>query len=182
MGEKRDYYINQYVELHKTSKYGTSSGRQLLTPVQNLINREKPQTVLDYGCGQSDLHKLINGVDKVVRYDPAIPGIDTKPTDEYDLVICTDVMEHIPEDTVDEILEDLHRLGRIVYVVISCVEAYAKLPNGENAHTTVRPQKWWVDKLEAKWANVSSNLARPGYVSAVLKKPNITVEDELPIE
>ena len=166
---KRDYYIDQYKQLHKASKYGTSSGRQLLSPVQNLINKEKPQSLLDYGCGQSDLYKLITGVPTVDRYDPAIPGIDVKPTGEYDLVVCTDVMEHIPEDTVDEVLQDLQLLGKTVYIVISCVPAYAKLPNGENAHTTVKPQKWWVTKLEEYWSSVTTNLTRDGYVSAVLK-------------
>jgi len=58
MGSNREYYINQYKQLHKEQKYGTSSGRQLLSPVQNLINKIKPQSVLDYGCGQSNLYKL----------------------------------------------------------------------------------------------------------------------------
>lgn len=169
MGSNRDYYIDQYKQLHKTQKYGTSSGRQLLAPVQNLINKITPQSVLDYGCGQSDLYKLIRGVPHIVRYDPAIAGIDTLPEGEFDLVLSTDVMEHIPEDTVDEVLEDLHRLGKTVYIVISCIEAYAKLPNGENAHTTIKPQEWWENKLKEHWNNRNVNLKRAGYISAVVK-------------
>jgi len=165
---KREYYIDQYKQLHASKSYGTSSGRQLVKPIQHLINIKKPQSVLDYGCGQSDLYKKLNGPKVVDRYDPAIPDLSTHPTEHYDMVLCTDVMEHIPEEEVDNVLNDLHSLGDTVYVVISCIEAYALLPNGENAHTTVKPQQWWVDKLKTIWDSVDTDLARIGYVSAVL--------------
>ena len=166
----QDKYIEQYKILHSQKRYGTSSERQLVIPVQNLINKKNPQSVLDYGCGQSRLYTMITGPAIVDRYDPAIPGIDHIPLEHYDLVICTDVMEHIPREEIDNVLHKLYTLGDIVFIVISCVLAHEILPNGENAHITVESQAWWSKKLRELWPNAKINTDRHGYVSATLEK------------
>ena len=165
----REKYIEQYKILHGKKRYGTSSERQLVSPVQNLINKKNPQSVLDYGCGQSRLYSKITGPDIIDRYDPAISGIDHIPRDHYDLVICTDVMEHIPEEEVDNVLRELKSLGDTVYIVISCDLAAEILPNGENAHCTVRPPIWWIKKLREHWPEFKANTERHNYVSATLE-------------
>ena len=42
---------------------------------------------------------------------------------------------------------------RFVFLAIATDLAIALLPNGENAHCTIKPLDWWVDT----WKDVSSN-------------------------
>lgn len=62
---------------------------------------------------------------------------------DYDLVLCVDVMEHIQEDKVEEVLEDLFSSGRFVFLTITCYPARQILSNGKNAHYTVKDPSWW---------------------------------------
>ena len=83
----------------------------------------------------------------VYRYDPAIPEFAEMPVDKVDLVICTDVMEHIPEDDVDALFATIRSLSKHAFFNISVREAKEILPNGENAHCTVQPPPWWRQRL-----------------------------------
>jgi hypothetical protein len=64
------------------------------------------------------------------------------------MVCCIDVLEHIEPEFVDNVLDDLHRLTEaLLFCTICTVPALKTLPDGRNAHVTVRPIKWWMDKL-----------------------------------
>jgi len=60
---------------------------------------------------------------------------------------CTDVMEHIPEDKVDEVLENIMRTCRGCFFNISFHEDHFGKRMDEVLHLTVKPFKWWRDKL-----------------------------------
>ena len=49
------------------------------------------------------------GIHQLCLYDPAFPGHWTLPPGEFDVVVCTDVLEHCPEEDLDWILA---RAGR----------------------------------------------------------------------
>jgi len=142
----KEYYIDQYKQMHSKKVYGISS-KHLVGAIAPLVREFN--SVLDYGCGQSEfLDKLPNEVK--YRYDPAISKHNKQPNPEdVDVVTCLDVMEHVPEEAVDEVLKDIHRLSDKAVFVISLVEAACKLPNGEQAHTTVRSKAWWTERIEA---------------------------------
>ena len=83
-------------------------------------------------------------------YDPAVPEFAEMPTDPCDGVICTDVLEHVPENELDAVIGDLVRLAQLWCFVSVCCRAARpnkNLPDGRNAHVTIRPQAWWADKL-----------------------------------
>lgn len=114
-------------------------------------------TLLDYGCGGSDYEKSgFDGVnsaaeyfslDKVFRYEPA-RGIDERQP--ADAVVCFDVLEHIFISDVPRIVRELYSLaGKLLVVNVACYSARALLPNGENAHITVRPPMWWKGMFDA---------------------------------
>ena len=89
------------------------------------------------------------GVDRIVCYDPGYPPFSTLPTEKFDAVICTDVMEHCPEDDLPWILDEIFGFARhFVYGNIASYEALKRLPNGENAHCTVQPPEWWQALLQ----------------------------------
>lgn len=127
-------------------------------------------TVLDYGCGGSDwdqkgFHedgssaKEFFGLKEAYRYEPA-RNIDERQ--KVDCVLCFDVMEHIFISDVPNVLRDIFSCARkLVVLNIACYPAAAKLPNGENAHITVRPPVWWkgmVDSIAPEYPDVSINL------------------------
>ena len=125
--------------------------------VYGLIKERNVRTILDYGCGKAKFHKILfnnkntpgspMGV-VIIGYDPAVPMYAIKQNMDYDLVLCVDVMEHIQEDKVDEVLEDVFNSGQFVFLTITCYDANQVLLNGKNAHYTVRAPSWWNEKLE----------------------------------
>ena len=106
--------------------------------------------MLDYGCGKAQFH---DASWNAVKYDPAIPKFSTRPTGRFDLVISTDVLEHIPEEHIENTIADIFNYSdRWVFVSVCCREAKEILPNGMNAHATVKPESWWKDKF-SKYKN-----------------------------
>lgn len=148
-------YYDQYVEIHKKKKYGTSGDRiagQLLPHIPGGIN-----SLLDYGAGQSNTAEKIakaRGIKRWYAYDPCVEGREKKPHEDYDFFICTDVLEHVPEEELDELFTTLWGYAERGIFVIALQKAHEILPNGENAHCTVKPKEWWRTKLLGVWREV----------------------------
>lgn len=158
LSERGLYYLEQNKELHATRK--VFSGRGVLKYAPTLIalsRRVGAKSALDYGCGKGNQYmpehdKGIRLVEQLgyepTKYDPAWPAFDTKPEGVFDLVWCTDVMEHIPEEDIPAILRDLNAYaGKALFVTVATHAAKKELPNGENAHTTQRPRAWWQEQF-----------------------------------
>ena len=85
---------------------------------------------------------------KTKLYDPGLKQFNKFTSKKFDISICIDVLEHCPLEDIDWILEDfISKSRKVVFVNIACSYAIALLPNGQNAHVTVRPPKWWEKKL-----------------------------------
>jgi cyclopropane fatty-acyl-phospholipid synthase-like methyltransferase len=136
------------------SIYPGDSLKEHVTFLKDLINETKSETLLDYGCGKGNQYfienshvKYFNGVMPYL-YDPAVETHNTLPTNPVDGVFSTDVLEHIPEDDLDLVFTQMYSLAnKFVYHGICTIPAKAILPNGENAHVTVKPKEWWVEKI-----------------------------------
>lgn len=125
-------------------------------------------TVLDYGCGGSDWQTVgfdeISGrsavdyfnLQSAYRYEPA-RGLDERRP--VDCVISFDVLEHIFITDVPLVLRDMFSYAKKLMILnVACYPANAKLPNGENAHITVRPPHWWkgmIDSISIEYPTVS---------------------------
>lgn len=110
-------------------------------------------SILDYGCGQGSLVRALSKIVplsvRLSEYDPAIPGKDRRP-DFADLVVSTDVLEHVEPDRLASVLRHLHQLARrSVFVVVSLVETAKRLEDGRNAHLIIQPAAWWQAQCEA---------------------------------
>jgi hypothetical protein len=148
--EARKYHIQ-----NKTHWIGESLG-EYKHQIWDIVQRNNYKNILDYGAGKATFHKLLFNNTKIpgaplniniVPYDPAYEPFSTKPTGKFELVLCIDVMEHVQEDKIDEVLADIFSFGDNIFITISCYPATQILLNGKNAHYTIKEPEWWKEKL-----------------------------------
>lgn len=136
--------VGQYRQLHESRHYGASGSLYLeyLTP---LVRALGPRSILDYGCGRSDLaaHFYADGRRRIARFDPAIAEYKVLPPGPFDLAFCIDVMEHIRMHDVDRVLGEIRERAPHAVFVISTKPARSKLPDGQNAHVTLLTKSEW---------------------------------------
>ena len=134
---------------------------------KNYFIDNKIKTVLDYGGGGSDWDasnfdnkdgmsaKQFFDVESVTIFEPAR---DLNQKQSSDAVVCIDVLEHIFLADVANILGELFALAQKLLIInVACYKASALLPNGENAHITVRSPDWWkgaIDTISSFHPNV----------------------------
>jgi 2-polyprenyl-3-methyl-5-hydroxy-6-metoxy-1,4-benzoquinol methylase len=150
----------QHMHLHGEQDAGippeqTFPGRSLpkqAPHIKRLIKATGAATILDYGCGKGQQYlplriadpderieypdiKSYWGVQAIQCYDPAYQPFMQLPTGKFDGVICTDVLEHCPEEDIPWILaEQFGYANKFVFANVACFPARKKLPSGGNAH------------------------------------------------
>lgn len=137
--------VGQYTEMHASRHYGDSA-HLYFQQIANCVISANPASILDYGCGRSDLVAYFwnDGMRKVARYDPAIPKYKDMPSGPFDMVLCCDLMEHIDMRFVDRVLAEVRGLSEHAIFSISTKPARAKLPDGRNAHVTLLQHEEWI--------------------------------------
>ena len=148
----------------KKATFGGSSLTPHVSVIGRLVAEHHPATLLDYGSGKGQLyqdspaheaggrHKVLGdwpGV-AITCYDPGYEPYADEVEGQFDAVISTDMLEHVPEEDVPWVLDELFaRAKRFLYLVAACFAARKHLPDGQNAHCTIMPPAWWVGQLEA---------------------------------
>lgn len=143
-------YLRQQQLLHAAPKGYGGKGDKWAETVLHLVKVHGATSVLDYGCGQGTLakalHRLVPALD-VREYDPAIAGKDARPA-SADLVVCTDVIEHIEPERLSDVLKHLAQLTqKALFLVIATRPASKTLADGRNAHLIVEDGEWWANRL-----------------------------------
>jgi hypothetical protein len=112
---------------------------------------------LDYGAGKQTLEayvkERISREVKWTNYDPGIPGIDTIPTGQYDLVITSDVLEHVEPPRIEATIAALGKLTfKVLYSNIACTatgKLFGEGPyKGQDLHLIVEPPSWWREQFK----------------------------------
>lgn len=158
IGDRRwtEEYGEMMRQMHEKGNFGIAgytdiewSGRAFLSLACVLQRQVK---VLDYGAGAGTfgaaVEKVFNWV-KVTSYDPFHPKFRDNPEPGvHDAVNCTDVLEHVEFECVDNTLKFIADHARFMACFSIGTEDAAKhLPDGRNAHITQKSPKWWADKL-----------------------------------
>ena len=138
-----DIYLEQAKIMHQMGHWRGHMILKYIPQIKEVIKKYNIETILDYGCGKAEfLPKKWN----VYKYDPAIPEFEKKPKlgNKFDLVVCIDVLEHIPETDLPKIVKEIFDYSnKYVFCTAAVKEASKTLPNGLNAHATVQNEKWW---------------------------------------
>ena len=144
--------------------YAGKSLTEHIEPIARLVRETGARTILDYGSGKAGLYrdspehepgsryKVMDGWEgaTITCYDPGYEPFATPYEGAYDGVITTDVLEHIPEEDIGWVLEELFaHARRFVYAAAACHPAQKFLPDGSNAHCTVQTPEWWRGRMEA---------------------------------
>lgn len=168
--------IAQYKQLHiegeknmGLSAEDTFPGQSLIPQapdIRRIIIQSNSKSILDYGSGKGTQYNkrpiIVKdqnlkfdsipdfwGVDNVTCYDPCYEPFNSLPTKKFDGVVCTDVLEHCPEEDINWIIDGLFSFTtRFLYANIACYPAQKTLPNGENAHCTIKSAEWWMEKIK----------------------------------
>lgn len=158
-------YLELQRQLHAQRTYG-QHGDKWAKSVCDYVAELGATSVLDYGCGQGTLKRalkpLCGPTIRIDEYDPAIAGKDGIPI-FADLVVCTDVLEHVERDRLGAVLAHLKLLARkAVFAVVSLKTAKHVLADGRNAHLIVESSDWWIETFAASGFTVIPGPARPG--------------------
>lgn len=150
--------INQYKILHaEKQNYGSGGAIKKIMPEINKFSAHQYgiKKVFDFGCGKGSLVKRIEKLFQVVvGYDPAIPEFSEFKDDNYDLVISTDVFEHLDIENIDDEVGLISSLCPH-YILLNIAVNVAKnfLPNGLNCHTIVWSPEQWIEFCKRKFSN-----------------------------
>lgn len=146
-----DYMLAQNQALHDAPEGFGGSGHRHLHRVVEFARMLRAKSILDYGCGEGTLKwgkRTPSALRALMReYDPAVRGKEELP-EPADLVVSTDVFEHVEPDCLDAVVAHIAQLSRKgCYLVIATRPANKLLPDGRNAHLIVQPPGWWAKVL-----------------------------------
>jgi len=173
-------YIEENKRLHQEiADYGACGARNA-EQVYALINLFRPKKILDFGCGKGSLKPAVEALmykrrsalpqtgrftDRIRRksispiadyprwseYDPAIEGKDRFPVEGlFDLVVATDVLEHIEPDQLEGVLETIRGCtAHAFFCTIGVTPSTRRLSDGRDAHLIIEREQWWRQELHA---------------------------------
>lgn len=139
-------YQKLLIDMHNTNKKWGSEFKKTPIPLllKQTIDNYKPKSILDFGCGKGFLSKKIQQEYPEILVTGWDPSFDYDLTGNYDMIISTDVLEHVEPEHLKTTLDDLKQRTNIVqYHLIACYSAVAILPDGRNAHLSIlTPDEW----------------------------------------
>jgi hypothetical protein len=151
--------------------------------IKRIIKRDEIETVLDYGCGDTDNRWGCNvrglkvkgfpislkdwfGVGEVYLYEPS-REVDERR--KVDMVISSDVLEHVHITDVTKVIRDMaENADKLVIAQVACYQTQTKFSNGEDVHITIREPNWWSGVFESimmdyphlKWVLITNVIYR----------------------
>lgn len=144
------------------------------------VEWERGDVVLDAGCGtarealaikEAGLNVVcLDFVDARLGLAKELKFIDcclweAKGLPKFDWVFCCDVLEHIPTEHVDAVLDNLARAtinGGLLQIAL-----FPHVMTGETLHLTVMTPGWWERKIKQRWhvqMSTISQLRGPHFV------------------
>lgn len=151
-------YCESQKELHRRPKGYGGRGDKWAHAVYGLHLQYGCRTILDYGCGRGKLAKALKvklAIDaEVFEYDPAVEGKDWLAKGKtFDLVVCTDVLEHIEPERLGVVIEHLFSLAnKAVFLVIATRPSNKFFEAGpfkdRNVHLIIEPDSWWKERIK----------------------------------
>lgn len=157
--------ITAQEEKDKYEKTWKHFGYRIYSPGENAVpdfleRNPKRGTLIDFGCGLGRATKLLieagfaaKGVDIAANaLGERIPFTEACLWDKpfsADWAFCCDVLEHIPPEHVDKVLDNMKTKN--CYLQIHLKEDSFGKNVGEKLHLTIQPHEWWLEQVSKRW-------------------------------
>jgi len=169
-----------------------SPGEGCVEQFLEAIDRDELKTLIDFGCGtgragyklwqdgqfdvtlmdfawnclDANIKERIDGSNPVQGLTFVEHDITKKTALKADYGYCCDVMEHIPEDQVDDVLETILTAATDVFFQICTTkDHFGNHPDiNHPLHVCVHGYQWWLKKLMRHGVRIHRSLERPGHV------------------
>lgn len=155
----REYAVLQRA-LHAEGGYGVSGAQftpTIFHAVSQLAKKYGDVTVLDYGSSTGNTMKAVRDSMWLPPcledfcYDPFVEEFSKEPK-PADLVICTDVLEHVEPECTKAVLDHLAQLTkRLIFLSIALKPAVKVLADGRNAHINLRSSEYWLREIRKRF-------------------------------
>ena len=167
-------YLHLQKELHSNPNYGVAS-LQIAPIVKKIFEDSNFISISDYGAGKKNLEKglLKLGLKnfEYYPYDPAFPEYGLPK--EADIVCCIDVLEHIEEVYLSNVLDELKKITiNLGFFTVATKPASKFLRDGRNAHLIQKPASWWLPMMCSRFEIEFLQNTPPGFL-LIVKAKNI---------
>lgn len=187
-------YASEYSRLHESYPkfFAGFTLKKYVNDIEQIVKEHKPSVMLDYGCGKGyqylkmRMHERWGGL-LPHCYDVGVRQLAERPTIIFDGLICTDMLEHIDQEDVPFILNDIFSLiskapsvSAFAFLGISCIPEkrdVKKLSDGRGVHVTVQQPSWWRSQIECALAIERGN--KPITIYCVYETATETVRDTI---
>lgn len=170
----------KYLKMWRFEKYRKNSpGERLVDDAALKLRLDGSERVIDFGCGTGRAaqafadrgHNVIgvdiaeNCLDDVVDILLIVQPLWDELGISADVGFCTDVMEHIPTEHVDDVLHNIAcSVDRCYFQIATFKDGMGKLI-GDTLHMTVKPAAWWREVLEAHFSKVQADQKNGGVIA-----------------
>lgn len=136
-----------YKDMHAAGLFLGDTWRAHADRFRQFVHPRPPGLIVDFGCGpKGGLVADPYLGPTVVPYDPHVKAYAAPPWGAGPwAVFSSDVLEHLPVSQLRAFVRTLCKQRTIshVFLALSTRAANKTMPNGMNAHLTVRPAAWW---------------------------------------
>jgi GT2 family glycosyltransferase len=167
------------VRLHRENlEYGVGGGHHAAL-VLKLAQTIRARSILDYGAGKGYLARELPY--PIWEYDPAVPGKDESPR-TAELLISTDVLEHVEPDKLPFVLDHIRQcMRRVGYFVIHLGPSGKQYTDGRNTHLIQKDPGWWKETLGKFFSVGKTFVAGPEFHAVVGVQHHVLAPGQLPV-
>jgi hypothetical protein len=180
--EYKKFHEDGIQSLHSKDTFAGYSLIKWIKIIQQIMVKNKVSSIIDYGCGKANLYnpsvqksviyknkkiffkdiREFWNIYDVTLYDPAVKKYEKYPKEKKDLVICVDVLEHIPPKDTINFLDNIFLLAnKVVFLVVELTPSKKQLSSGHSVHTNLKSKEDWsliIKDMNKKYPKINTYL------------------------